>query len=48
MEPVARLRNVDQLRLAGSQGAPGYGVNMGINAGQRHARKEFALSRLHV
>jgi len=48
MEHVVRVLGADPLRLAGSEGALVYSVNMGINASRRHARKDRAQSRLPV
>jgi hypothetical protein len=48
MEHVARVLNVDPLRIAESEGALVFGVTMAINASRRHARKDRAQSRLPV
>jgi len=48
MEHVVRVLGADPQRLAGSEGALVYSVNMGINASLRHARKHRAQSRLPV
>ena len=48
MGPAARVLSADLLPSAESEGVLMYGVNMGINVGRRHARRDPAQSRLPV